>query len=160
MKDSFTHIFSTGSVTLINGLKHSFNRTSIVVLLLLWFSTPFLVNAQHLDNRKRLDSFHRARSASSSSILKTLANTYTVTGGGAYCSGGSGVPVGLNDSETDTTYQLQLNGTNIGSPVTGTGEPLSFGLQTAAGTYTIIAITGSGPMLMDGTATVTINALP
>ncbi|THU30207.1 hypothetical protein FAM09_30360 [Niastella caeni] len=159
MKDSFKHIFSIGSVTLINDLMRGINRICIVILLLLWI-TPFFVQAQHLDNRKRLDSFHRARTTSGATILKVLANSYNVTGGGAYCSGGSGVAVGLSGSEIDTTYQLQLNGTNTGSPVIGTGGSINFGLQTAAGTYTVVAITGSGPMLMNGAATVTINPLP
>src|SRR5690349_13903790 len=147
MKDSFTHIFSIGSATLLNDLKTAINRLCIPVFLLLCFTTPFFVQAQHLDNKKRLDSLHRARSASS--ILRILANTYNVTGGGAYCSGGSGVAVGLGGSELDTTYQLQLNGTDIGTPVTGTNGPISFGLQTAAGTYTVIANSANGPLPMN-----------
>ncbi len=160
MKDSIVHIFSNGSATLINDLKANTNRLCIVVLLLLVFITPLFVHAQHLDNRKRLDSFHRARTSQGATILKILANSYNVTGGGAYCSGGSGVAVGLDDSEPDTTYQLQLNGTNIGAPVTGTGNAISFGLQTAAGTYTVLATPLSGPVPMNGNVTVTINPLP
>src|SRR5690349_17190797 len=109
MKDSAIHIFLNGSATLINDLKHTFNRLGIGVFISFLLITPFFVQAQHLDNRKRTDSFQRARSASSSSIVKILANTYNVTGGGSYCSGGGGVAVGLDGSEVDTTYQLQLN---------------------------------------------------
>ncbi|WP_207625840.1 immunoglobulin domain-containing protein, partial [Niastella populi] len=159
MKDSFVHIFN-GSATLINDHKHTGGRLGFAVLILLSFVIPFFAQAQHLDNRKRLDSFQRARTASTSSILKILANTYTVTGGGAYCSGGSGVAVGLSGSQLDTVYQLQLDGVNIGTPVTGTDNPISFGLQTAAGTYTVVANTADGTISMNGQATVSINPIP
>ncbi|HEY8894137.1 MAG TPA: HYR domain-containing protein, partial [Niastella sp.] len=159
MKDCIVHIFSNRSATLINDSKAT-NRLCIVVLLLLVFLTPHFTQAQHLDNRRRLDSFQRARTATGATILKVLANSYNVTGGGAYCSGGSGVAVGLSGSEQDTTYQLQLNGVNIGSPIAGNGNAISFGLQTAAGTYTVVANTSTGPMAMNGNVTVTINPLP
>jgi hypothetical protein len=157
MKDSAIHIFSNGFAALNNDLKHTINRIGVAAFLLIWI-TPLFVQAQHIDNRKRLDSFQRARTASA--VLRTLATVYTVTGGGSYCSGGAGLAVGLDGSETDTTYQLQLNGTNIGAPVTGTGGVISFGLQTAAGIYTVLANTVNGPVAMNGSATVIVNALP
>src|SRR6185369_15330991 len=85
-----------------------------------------------------------------------------LTGGGAYCTGGSGVSVGLANSDSGINYQLRLNGTDTGATVAGTGSALDFGLQTAAGTYTV---TGSNTTtacvgLMSGNAVVTINALP
>ncbi|GAA4466461.1 hypothetical protein GCM10023093_20650 [Nemorincola caseinilytica] len=85
--------------------------------------------------------------------------TYIVTGGGAYCAGGAGVDVGLNSSDPGVSYQLYHGGTAIGGPVMGTGAPLSFGLQTLAGTYTVLAISGttSCTAVMMGTATVFIN---
>ena len=61
---------------------------------------------------------------------------FNVTGGGAYCSGGAGLPVGLDGSQSGVSYQLKRNGSNVGSPVTGTGSAISFGNQTAAGTRT------------------------
>jgi hypothetical protein len=87
---------------------------------------------------------------------------YAVTGGGAYCTGGSGVSVGLANSDSGVTYQLRLNGTDTGAPLAGTGSALDFGLQTAAGTYTV---TGSNTTtacvgLMSGNAVITVNALP
>ena len=63
---------------------------------------------------------------------------FAVTGGGAYCSGGSGVAVGLSGSETGVNYQLYRDDTTaVGSPVAGTGSALNFGNQTVAGTYTV-----------------------
>jgi hypothetical protein len=92
----------------------------------------------------------------------TPPTAYALTGGGAYCTGGSGVSVGLANSDSGINYQLRLNGTDTGATVAGTGSALDFGLQTAAGTYTV---TGSNTTtacvgLMSGNAVVTINALP
>ncbi len=80
---------------------------------------------------------------------------YNVTGGGSYCTGGAGLPVGLQDSEVGYNYQLYLNGSPSGSPISGTGETISFGNQTAAGTYTVQV--GSVPMT--GSVQITINPL-
>ncbi|WP_460560821.1 PKD-like domain-containing protein [Ferruginibacter profundus] len=78
----------------------------------------------------------------SGSVTVTVNNpiAYAVTGGGGYCNGGTGVNVGLANSQTGVTYQLVLNGTtNVGAPVAGTGAAISFGLQTTIGTYTVVA---------------------
>jgi len=84
---------------------------------------------------------------------------YTVTGGGAYCAGGAGVAVGLSNSASGVFYQLYNGGSATGTPVAGTGGSISFGLQTAAGTYTVLATGGStsctAPMM--GSVTVFIN---
>ena len=72
--------------------------------------------------------------------INPLPDVDTVTGGGNYCSGGSGISVGLNASATTVKYQLYHGGSAIGSPILGTGSLLNFGLQTAAGTYTVKAI--------------------
>ncbi|MDZ7366568.1 MAG: hypothetical protein ONB43_11950 [candidate division KSB1 bacterium] len=95
--------------------------------------------------------------------VNPLPTVFSVTGGGSYCSGGTGVAVGLDGSETGVEYQLVLDGTtNVGSPVAGTGSAISFGNQTTAGTYTVVATntTTLCQQTMTGSATVTINALP
>jgi hypothetical protein len=86
-------------------------------------------------------------------------SAFTVTGGGSYCSGGSGMPVGLSGSEAFVSYQLQRNNVNIGSPVIGTGAAISFGNQTADSTYTVIAtnLAGGGcSASMTGSVVITI----
>ncbi len=84
--------------------------------------------------------------------------TDSVTGGGSYCVGGAGVPVGLNSSTNGIQYELFLGGTPTGSFITGTGFGLSFGMKTTAGTYTVRATnTSTGcftPML--GAATINV----
>ena len=91
-----------------------------------------------------------------------LPALFNVTGGGSYCTGGSGVNLGLSGSESGINYQLQIGGTTIGSAVAGTGGALSFGLQTAAGIYTVIATnaTTGCQLQMTGSQTITINPLP
>ncbi|WP_299064484.1 hypothetical protein, partial [uncultured Polaribacter sp.] len=85
---------------------------------------------------------------------------YSVTGGGTYCSGGSGVTVGLSDSQTGVIYQLRRNGSNIGSALEGTDNAISFGNQTLAGTYTVVATSKdiSCTSNMSGSRTVAINS--
>ncbi len=91
-----------------------------------------------------------------------LPAPFTALGGGSYCDGGTGVPVRLSGSASGITYQL-FNGTAAaGSPLTGTGSALDFGLQTSAGNYTIKATSATTgcTTTMTGSATVTINMLP
>jgi hypothetical protein len=89
-------------------------------------------------------------------------SSFNVTGGGTYCNGGSGVVVGLGGSQTGVNYQLKLGNTNIGATVPGTGSNISFGNQTGAGTYTVVAtLVASGcTAAMTGSVTVAINPSP
>ncbi len=94
--------------------------------------------------------------------VNSLPALFAVTGGGSYCSGGSGVPVGLSGSALGISYQLRLGGIATGTPVSGTGGAISFGLQTAAGMYDVVATntTTGCPVMMTGSVSVTINTLP
>ena len=91
-----------------------------------------------------------------------VPTAFNVTGGGAYCAGGTGVAIGLSGSQTGVTYQLKMGVTNVGAAVPGTGAALNFGNQTTAGTYTVVATnsTSACTLTMTGSATVTINPLP
>lgn len=96
-------------------------------------------------------------------IVDPLPALFNVTGTGAYCIGGVGLPVGLSDSEIGVNYQLQLGGVNSGALVPGTGESISFGNKTVAGTYTVIATSSletACTINMTGSAIITINPLP
>jgi uncharacterized protein YjdB len=94
--------------------------------------------------------------------INPLPTAFTVTGGGGYCIGGSGVAVMLSGSQTGVNYQLFLGSTAVGSPVAGTGAAISFGNQTTGGTYTVVAtIAGTGCVAtMSGSVAVTVNPLP
>lgn len=94
--------------------------------------------------------------------IDPLPAIFTVTGGGAYCAGGGGLPVGIGGSSVGISYQLYIGGVPTGSPLAGTGSPLSFGSQTAAGVYTVVATntTTGCTSNMSGSATITINPTP
>ena len=71
--------------------------------------------------------------------INPLPNPFTVTGGGSYCGGGTGVDVGLSSSQIDVSYTLLNDGSPLVPTISGTGSPITFGNQTAAGTYTVLA---------------------
>lgn len=88
-------------------------------------------------------------------------NAYSVTGTGGYCPGGTGVAVGLSNSDIGVSYQLKNGASNVGSAILGTGSTISFGNQLA-GTYSVVATSTIGTCTsnMLGNAIVTENALP
>lgn len=100
--------------------------------------------------------------ASAPLMVHPLPTAYSVTGGGAYCAGGSGVAVGLASSQTGVNYQLLLNGSAVGPSMAGTGSGFTFPNQTTEGSYTVQATNASTAcqQTMSGTASVSINALP
>ena len=104
----------------------------------------------------------RTMTGSVSVVVNTLPTVYNVTGGGNYCSGGTGVAVGLNGSQTGVNYQLYIGATALGAPVAGTGSAISFGLQTTAGSYSVSATnaTSGCTLNMTGSANIVINTLP
>ena len=71
------------------------------------------------------------------------------------------MPVGLSNSQSGVNYQLQLNGVG-GATDPGTGLSLTYGSQTNAGTYTVLATNASTMCSsnMTGNVTVSINPLP
>ncbi|NQV01063.1 MAG: Omp28-related outer membrane protein [Bacteroidia bacterium] len=88
---------------------------------------------------------------------------FSVTGGGAYCGqGGTGSPVGLDNSETGVNYTLYLDGAPTTTIVPGTGSAISFGDQMGEGDYTVVGSNAAAGCdnNMNGTATVTIDPEP
>ncbi len=79
----------------------------------------------------------------------------TVTGGSG-CTN-TGVAVGLANSVSGVSYQLQLNGVNNGSPVVSGGGALNFGLKTTPGIYTVQATSGGCTISMTGNVVVNPN---
>jgi uncharacterized protein YjdB len=80
--------------------------------------------------------------ATVSFVVNPLPTQFPVTGGGAFCLGGTGVSIGLSSSQTGVNYQLVRQGTpntNVGGLVAGTNSAISFGLQTVVGTYIVVA---------------------
>lgn len=96
-------------------------------------------------------------------VINPLPAVHTVTGGGGYCAGGTGIHIGLNGSDAGISYQLynHLSAT-VDTPVTGTGSALDFGLYTVADTYVVIATNTLTACVsnMLGRDTIMINPLP
>lgn len=146
------------SGTLSNGASFSGNSSPIVV-----FVKPVINTVYTLATLQDAACAATGNGLSgSANVTIATVQVFAMTGGGAYCIGGDGVPVGLSGSEPGVTYQLKLNGNDIGSPVAGTGNPISFGNQTAVGTYTAMAtLNGLGCMAnMTGSVNVSTNPLP
>ncbi|HRY34161.1 MAG TPA: hypothetical protein P5531_14445 [Bacteroidales bacterium] len=69
-----------------------------------------------------------------------LPQIFTVTGGGDACANGTGVPVGLSDSQLGITYRLLWNGLYLsGYELTGTGQAISFGNLNQPGYFQVEA---------------------
>ena len=81
-------------------------------------------------------------------------NPFNVTGSGSYCQGNAGLEVGLDGSEIGVTYTLKKDGVPQTPTIAGTGNPLSFGLQSA-GTYTVEGTNSTGTTPMNGSAIIT-----
>ena len=104
-------------------------------------------------------------SQTTSNLVNPILNppapiAYSVTGGGAFCEGGTGVEVGLSDSEIGVTYTLIRGTTDLTPTVAGTGNAITFGLQTETGTYTVRGTNAGGSTNMTGNAIITITPLP
>ncbi len=95
-------------------------------------------------------------------VVDPLPNPYTITGGGSYCADGAGLPVGLSSSDEDAMYLLYRGTSIAGTPTSGSGGALDFGLQTDAGVYTVVAVNSRTTCIntMPGSASITINPLP
>ncbi len=113
-------------------------------------------------------SFERGRAYNETNFVQTgqvalpVPTLFNLTGGGSYCTGGSGVIINLSGSQTGVNYQLILNGvTMVGLPVPGTGAPITFGLQTVAGSYTVMAtyISTNCTATMSGSSIITVNPM-
>ena len=103
-----------------------------------------------------------AMNGSATVVINPLPLVYTISGGGSYCVGGTGLPVNMSGSQSGFRYQLMIGGVATGSPVTGTGFSLSFGNQTAPGVYTVLAtnLVSGCTNMMTGSATIILNVLP
>ena len=71
-----------------------------------------------------------------------------------------GVIIGLNNSEIGVSYQLYNGASATGIAVTGIDGPISFGNQTVAGTYTIVATNQLTGCSVNMTGSRVINASP
>jgi uncharacterized delta-60 repeat protein len=93
-------------------------------------------------------------------LVESGPSAFTVTGGGNFCVGGSGVEVGLDGSQTGVTYRLYRDGGAIGTAMEGTGSAFSFGTFTLPGNYTVQATSGTCVQAMTGAVSVEQSTPP
>lgn len=94
--------------------------------------------------------------------VNPLPAVHNVTGTGHYCSGATGINIGLDGSETGILYQLYDGSSATGGLVNGNGGTISFGTYTTASTYTVVATDAGTACVSDmaGNAIITIDTLP
>ena len=89
-----------------------------------------------------------------------VPTVFDVTGGGYVCENydGTGLFIGLNNSQTGVSYQLKIDDLNVGNAVIGTGSAISFGDYLNPGTYTVVATSTrtSCKATMTGSAVLTL----
>jgi hypothetical protein len=72
--------------------------------------------------------------------VESRPTAFTMTGGGATCAtAGTGIAVGLSNSENGINYTLYRNDAPTTTIVPGTGAAISFGNQVTGGKYTSLA---------------------
>jgi uncharacterized protein YjdB len=130
--------------------------------LALDFGLQTAIGSYTIAATKASTTCHNDMLASVAVATYPLPVQYAVTGGGGYCAGGSGVPVSISNSGVGVSYQLYKGTSLVGSPVSGTGAALNFGLQTGPGSYTVVARNDATGCTnnMSGSGVVTINSLP
>ncbi|RYY88018.1 MAG: hypothetical protein EOO15_10260 [Chitinophagaceae bacterium] len=69
--------------------------------------------------------------------VNSVPASFSLEGAGTYCDG-QGRELRIPDAQSGIAYQLYRNGQLLGSPLAGTGVPLSFHIQ-GAGSYTALA---------------------
>jgi len=85
---------------------------------------------------------------------------FVLSEGGGYCSGDPGIEITQDGSETGVDYELLFEGISTGTIIAGTGNPISFGLQTDEGIYTVEGSTGTCSENMIGTPYIYMEFVP
>ncbi|MCX6271995.1 MAG: T9SS type A sorting domain-containing protein, partial [Bacteroidetes bacterium] len=106
------------------------------------------------------NEFGCTSSASQTIVVNLLPTVYNVIGGGQYCAGGTGLPIGIENTQLGITYQLYLDGVFTGQTLAGNGQESYFlSLALQPGTYTVYAVNEGTNCSnwMNGSAVVVIN---
>ncbi len=162
--DSGTHVWLNGSQTgfnyqLFNGLSPVGAHISGTGMIL-DFGLQTGAGTYTIQASNPVTTCANGMSGSALINILPLPTAYAVTGGGPYCTGGTGVPIGLSGSQTGVNYQLYFGTTPFGAPFAGTGSPLDFGLHNIAGTYKIIGTNTTTTCFGNMGDTVSISVAP
>ncbi len=91
--------------------------------------------------------------------VNQMPAAYTVTGGGSYCFGGTGVNIGLNGSGSGLQYLLYED-TVLMAIVSGTGTSIEFGPQTNIGSYSVTAYDSVSTCRLNMEDSAIVNVIP
>ncbi len=91
--------------------------------------------------------------------VNPLPNVFSIFGGGTYCQGGNGVPIGLNGSNVGVSYLL-FEGSSAWGWLAGTGDTLHYGSLTVPGVYSVQATGSTTGCSIGMIGTVTVNVTP
>lgn len=91
--------------------------------------------------------------------VNSVPAIFSVTGGGSYCGGGAGVPIGLSGSEAGVEYGFYA-GASLVTSLAGTGGGLSYGPVASGGSYTVRATKSATGCMADMTGAAAVVAIP
>ncbi|RUT78722.1 gliding motility-associated C-terminal domain-containing protein [Ancylomarina longa] len=132
-------------------MKHFYNLLSVILFCI---SLVFLNNAVFANN---------ALSFEMQSLKAAPDNSISVSVDADTICAGETTYIRLGNSEIGVDYQVRTGTTNIGSTVSGTGNPISFSISpTATNTYNILATSTSTSetSTLSNTVSITVNAGP
>lgn len=95
-----------------------------------------------------------------SCTLNMNPQAFVLSEGGGYCSGDPGIEITLDGSETGVDYELFYESATTGIIIAGTGNPISFGVHTDQGIYTVTGTTGICTENMIGTPYIFVEFVP
>jgi Secretion system C-terminal sorting domain len=119
-------------------------------------SSKYLIHHIPIDPMKNYCSLFVSILLLFTSKIFAQPTVFTVTGGGSFCSGGTGVHIGLSNSELGVEYHL-YQGSTVVSTTAGTGLPLDMGLYTIPGLYTAKGTTVTDTVDMTGYTIIAID---
>ncbi|HEV8079672.1 MAG TPA: T9SS type A sorting domain-containing protein [Chitinophagaceae bacterium] len=155
-RPSSTSNFTLASIDLstILGLQNV-SSTSTITFRIVPYTSTSTSGAWYIGNQSNTNSL-----AINGTVITACTNpsVFNITGGGSYCSNGTHPNIGIDNSQVGVSYQLKNGGANTGTAVAGTGSSISFGPQSAAGTYTVVGTNGSCNSTMNGSVTITVNS--
>ena len=136
-------------------LNFNFTTSPYPTKVFQYFGTPCISNTltMNLQNCKQGTTYSNIH-------LNPPPVAYTMTGGGAYCEGNPGMPVGLSGSELGVNYTLYVDLAPQTMIFPGTGAALPFGIWGGNHSYTAKGTRNSLTTNMLGSVVVTLNPRP
>ncbi len=95
--------------------------------------------------------------------VNPLPQRHSLYSEGGYCAGGVGAPIVIDTPDAGYSYQLLYSGSAIGTPISTSGTPFSFGIFTVPGVYSVKAtnlVSGCQQLMLNSIAVSIIPTPP